>query len=66
MLAQTRDQRSVDPLSACAEPSTARRSTATKERRDDIVNPEITTPPSVIRDAMLASSFKPVGDRLTA
>src|SRR5829696_7970485 len=39
-----RDQRSVGPLSACAEPSTARRSTVAKERRDDIVNPEITTP----------------------
>src|SRR5215204_2841116 len=30
-----RDQRSVGPLSACAEPSTARRSTVAKERRDD-------------------------------
>src|SRR5215204_5240871 len=39
-----RDQRSVGPLSACAEPSTAMTSTVAKERRDDIVNPEITTP----------------------
>src|SRR5215204_7519350 len=38
-----RDQRSVGPLSACAEPSAARRS-AVARRRDDIVNPEETTP----------------------
>src|SRR5215212_4552487 len=38
------DQRSVGPLSAFAEPSAARMSTVVKERRDDIVNPEETTP----------------------